>query len=396
MNNKDLEYIYNNIPYEKNIYKNKVNYNLPAMHIEALKSLKFNYKLNSARHSYQKAIDILRKNGSSITRIQPPRYLTNGRLGNRILVNKLSTEQLLNKFNIPTPRSKVYSIVEMVQAKEEFFSNNINSKAVIKPYSGSLGKGVLVNISRDRFEFNWKELMNTQKNVNKVIVQDFLEGFEARATVIEGKLNSVTVRVPPFVKGDGKHNIEDLIAKKNEERNICKVLSMAKIKISTAIIEFLRSHQLTLNSIPQKDEYILLNSVSNFSYGGELINVTDLVCNEIKETALNAVASIPGFYTAGVDLMLSSFEDVSPKVIEINSYPMLGIAAFPTYGPTTTPSKDYFRAVVSRDQFMNNTTDLYEIENSDTYLKTYFKFDRRRTALYEKFYVALSEIYVNQ
>ncbi|MCK1975507.1 hypothetical protein LNK15_00370 [Jeotgalicoccus huakuii] len=108
------------------------------------------------------------------------------------------------------------------------------------------------------------------------------------------------------------------------------------------------------------------------------------------------MASIPGFYTAGVDLMLSSFEDVSPKVIEINSYPMLGIAVFPTYGPTTTPSKDYFRAVVARDQFMNDTSNSYEIENSDTYLKTYFKFDRRRTALYEKFYVELSEIYVNQ
>lgn len=260
-----------------------MNYNLPAMHIEALKSIKFNYKLNSAKYNYQKTIDILRKNGTSIMRVQPPRYLSNGRLGNRILVNKLSTEQLLNKFDIPTPRSKVYSIDEMLQAKEVFFSNNINSKAVIKPYSGSLGKGVIVNISRDRFEFNWKELVNTQKNLNKVIVQDYLEGFEARATVIEGHLNSVTVRVPPFVKGDGKHSIENLIHIKNEERNICKVLSLAKIKTTSGIIEFLRSQQLSLDYVPKKDEYILLNSVSNFSYGGELINVTDLVGDEIKK-----------------------------------------------------------------------------------------------------------------
>lgn len=376
-----------------NIFNKKVNYNLPDIHLEALKKLNFKFKFNPAKHRYQRTIDILRKDGSFITRVQPPRYITNGKLGYKILYNKLATENLLNKFNIPTPKSKIYKIDEMDKAKNEYFEEN-SDRAVIKPYSGTLGKGVMVNITKDRFEFNWNELINTQKKVSKVIVQDYLEGFEARATVIEGFVNSITVRVPPFVIGDGEHSIKELIEIKNESRKICTVLSRAMIKISNSVIEFLRSHDLTVDDIPKRGEYILLNSVSNFSFGGELINVTNFVCDEIKETALNAVACIPGFYTAGVDLMMTSFEDKEPKVIELNSYPMLGIAAFPTYGPVTFPSKHYFNAVVARDQFINNTTEEYIIENKEQYLENYIKFDRRRTRLYEENANSVSTIFL--
>lgn len=394
MDKEDLDYIYQNIHYEKNIYKNKVNYNLPDIHLEALKKSKFKYKFNPAKHRYQRTIDVLRKDGTNITRIQPPRYLSNGKLGYKILHNKLSTENLLNKFNIPTPKSKIYSVNEMEKARDEFYDEN-STNAVIKPYSGTLGKGVMVNVTKDRFEFNWNELINTQKSVSKVIVQDYLEGFEARATIIEGFVNSITVRVPPFVEGDGEHSIKELIKIKNESRNVCTVLSRAKIKISNSVIEFLRSHDLNIDDIPNKGEYVLLNSVSNFSYGGELINVTDLVCDEIKETALNAVASIPGFYTAGVDLMMTSFDDKKPKVIELNSYPVLGIAAFPTYGPVTFPSKHYLNAVIARDQFINEPEDKYQVENDNLYLKNYFSFDRRRAQLYEDNANSASSLFLN-
>src|SRR5699024_6238462 len=205
----------------------------------------------------------------------------------------------------------------------------------------------------------------------------------------------ITVRVPCFVVGDWEHTIKELIKIKNESRNICTVLSRAKIKISNSVIEFLRSHNSNIDDIPNKGEFVLLNSVSNFSYGGELINVTDLVCDEIKETALNAVASIPGFYTAGVDLMMTSFDDKKPKVIELNSYPVLGIAAFPTYGPVTFPSKHYLNAVIARDQFINEPEDKYQVENDDLYLKNYFMFDRRRAQLYEDNANSASSLFLN-
>lgn len=383
INTEDLEYIFSNNPNKKkNVYDKKIIQHLPDIHLNNLKMQQINYNFNPAEYRYQRSIDILRKDGSIITTIDPPNYSSNSKFSSTIVRDKMKAENYLRNFGIRTPISYVFDKDEMLEAKKEIFTENIE-KVVIKPLYGSLGKGVMVNVSKDRFKENWDESTNFLAGSRKVLVQEYLPGFEARATVIEGNLVAVIVRTPPFVIGDNIHTLNQLIDISNEEKKECGVRGNLLIKKHTSMKEFLISNELTLDYIPKKDEFVLLGSVSNVSNGGELVNITDIVSNEIKEIALNTIASFNGMYTGGVDIIMQSYDDRNPVVLEVNAFPVLSITAFPTYGPQTKPSKTYIDAVIAVDQFRNDTIDKYNIDNETDLVRNYMNFVNRKKLLFD-------------
>ena len=79
-----------------------------------------------------------------------------------------------------------------------------------------------------------------------------------------------------------------------------------------------------------------LRGKANISTGGELIDVTEWLPSEIGETAVRAVASIPGLEAAGVDVLIKGKEGqtgYSHVVIELNPRAHLGGHMFPSEGP---------------------------------------------------------------
>lgn len=385
MNSDDLQYIFCNIPYtEKNYYKNKIQYSPQKMYMTYLLNSNINYNI-SGNNQRRKNIEIFRLDGTLITTIKNPIYPTNSKVDLSIIRNKVNTEKHLKKFGINTPDSKIYNSKDKLVAKRETFKNG-DRAMVIKPLNLSLGRGVVTNVKQDRFEYNWdlsRKLINYEDN--DVIVQNFVKGFEVRATIMEGNLVSLIARIPPYIVGDGISSINDLIDSKNIDRENCNYLKTMLIKKSPNILEYLSSQSKSLDSIPDEGEYILLNSVSNTSYGGETINITNLVSDEIKDVALNAVAAIPDLYTAGVDIMIKSFNDSKPYVIEINTFPFIMLALYPTYGKSVNPAKHYLHSIISKDQLMNNYNDKYDIENESVYIRHYFNFLKRRINLYTSY-----------
>lgn len=393
INNKDLEYIFSNNPNKnKNIYKKDLIQHLPDIHLNNLKLGNINYRFNPAEHRYQRSIDILRKDETIITTIDPPNYSSNSKFSSTIVRDKMKAENYLKNFGIRTPISYVFDKDDMLKAKNKIFEEDVE-KVVIKPLYGSLGKGVMVNVSKNRFKENWEEAIKFLHGSRKVIVQEYLSGFEARATVIEGSLVAVIVRTPPYVIGDNERTLNQLIDISNKEKKECGVRSNLLIKKHINMYEFLRSNELTLDYIPKDGEYVLLGSVSNVSNGGELVNITDLVSEEIKEIALDTIASFNGMYTGGVDIMMQSFDDINPVVLEINAFPVLSITAFPTYGDQTHPSREYINSVISIDQFKNNTEDKYDIKNEEEHVRNYLKFVTRKNNLFNKNYKEHSQYY---
>ncbi|MFD2830010.1 ATP-grasp domain-containing protein [Corticicoccus populi] len=390
MNVSDLEYILSKNPYDKNVYSNDIIFHLPNIHLNFLQNNDIKYVFQPAAKRYMRAIDILRHDESVITTIKPPRYSTNDSFSHSLVRDKLKTEGYLKRFNINTPESQIYNKEEVERAKELSFKDS-NHSVVIKPLYGTLGKGVRVNVREDRFEYNWEVAANSSTNKNEIIVQKFLEGFEARATIIEGTLLSITVRIPPYVVGDGQNSIEDLIAKKNESRKVCGFLRNYPIKKSETMKEYLNSIEKSMFYIPKSDEKVLLGSVSNLSNGGELFNITESVSNDIKELALDALASFPGLYTGGLDIIMKSFDDKEAVILEVNSFPVIAIAAYPTYGPKTDPSKAYIESVIAMDQYVNTSRFNYTIENEKQYIKNYLSFMNRKKRQVNRNYKVLLE-----
>lgn len=380
MNSKDLEYIFSTVKFQsKTEYPKTINIGTRGIQLKYLRNSQFNYEARVDENN-KKFIDILRKDKSKILTISQNVYPTNSKSGIRLGMDKVKTEQHLENRGIRTPFSKTYHQTEIDKAYKETFEL-VRDNVVVKPSNASLGKGVVVDVGKEEFYNAWSYASQAKGKGREIVVQEYIPGFEARATVIQGRLHSIVLRIPPYIVGDGRSTLSQLIDLKNKERKKHSHLSKAPIEKSERIKSYLRSNKLDLDDIPEYGEYVLLVSVSNFSLGGELMDITDLVSEKIKETILKALAAMPGLYTAGLDIMMKSFEDEEPVVLEINSYPAINLATYPTYGKLENPFKSYIESVVAMDQFINPPKDPYDIKNSEEYIRDMLKFMKLRNEI---------------
>lgn len=384
MDVNDLNYLLDQF---KDVSKNKyksVNVGSNSSYITYLKRSDFNHSIETINAS-KKLISILTKDGKLIDAFHYPLYPNGTEFALNLTRDKFRAENHLHKCGLNTTKSRVYSYDEVEKAKSEYFIDDINERVVIKPLKSSLGRGVFVNVSKERFNENWKlskeDLTVTELrhgNDLRFIVQNFLKGFEVRATILQGTLVALIARIPPYVEGNGRNTIQELIAIKNRTRKSCGYLKKYPINITSKIKEFLKSNNLSLDYIPKNNERVLLSSVSNIAGGGELINITDKVSDNIKEFALDVLASIPGLYSGGLDLVLRSFDDPEPHVIEINTFPVISLTKYPTYGKPSNPAKVLVESVIAQHQINNNEDNQYYIENADEYLKNFIDFSKRQ------------------
>ncbi|HIW12459.1 MAG TPA: hypothetical protein H9891_04790 [Candidatus Salinicoccus stercoripullorum] len=383
MKSSDLEYLFKNIPYtEKNIYPEDIVIENVAMYKDYMKDNGYHYEYEKLETGFMSA-NLLRHDKTKIARVKNPYYPTNSRLSFSIARNKFEAEKYLRAAGVPTTNSKKYALDQKEKAKKEAAS--FEGGIVIKPLNLALSQGVYSNVTIDTFDHYWNLCSNIiRKNKRKgkhILVQEYIEGFEARVTILEGKVVSVMTRLPGNVTGDGKSTIEELIDEKNEQKKQCGFMSKYPIKKTKVIEAFLEKSGYNYNSIPEKDEHVLLLSVSNLINGGEIVDVSDLVSEEIKETALDALAALPGMNCGGIDIMIKGFDDITPKIIEINAFPLLSVTRYPTYGNPSKAIEYFIDAAIVRDQYLNNIDNGYEIENKDEILSNYFNFFERKQRL---------------
>lgn len=384
MDVQDLNYLLDQFKgVSKNKYKS-VNVGSNSSYITYLKRSDYNHSIETINAS-KKLISILTKDDKLIDSFHYPLYPNGTEYALNLTRDKFRAENHLHKCGLNTTKSRVYSYDEVEKAKSEYFIDDVNERVVIKPLKSSLGRGVFVNVSKERFNENWKlskeDLTVTELRHGddlRFIVQNFLKGFEVRATILQGTLVALIARIPPYVEGNGRNTIEELIAIKNKTRKTCGYLKKYPINITSKIKEFLKSNDLSLDYIPKKNERVLLSSVSNIAGGGELINITDKVSDNIKEFALDVLASIPGLYSGGLDLVLRSFDDPEPHVIEINTFPVISLTKYPTFGEPSNPAKVLVESVIAQYQINSNEDNLYNIENADEYLRNFIDFSKRQ------------------
>lgn len=380
MKNADLKYIYDNKPHnEMNKYPIGIQRNTILQYIDYLEENGYKHYVKRLRKGHR-SITLKREDGSNIDILKNPVYPTNSKGGRQIAIDKFKTEKHLKEAGLLTTNSSLFKMGEQEKAKETAFKEGEPEKGVvIKPLDLSLGKGVFVNVTEENFDEHWQRCVKIMKSNGRtdddglILVQDFMEGFEVRATILEGHLISVVARVPAFVKGDGNKTIDELIDEKNEARSSCGFLSKNLIKKSDAVKAFISNEGYRFDSVPEKDSYVLLLSVSNTSFGGEVIEITESVTKETRELALNAVAALPDMACGGIDIMIKDFEDTNPRVIEINPFPVLGLTTYPTYGTPQNPFKYFIEAFYTKDKLLNNLELKQESEEQETKFFGLFK-----------------------
>lgn len=279
----------------------------------------------------------------------------------KICINKDLTKKYLLEAGVPTPEGKVFSVE---QEKQEIinYAKKLGFPLVIKPVDGTAGHGVIANI-KNRSQFLQALCYVTEDlKYKKIIVEKHFEGIDSRVYVIEDKVIGAIKRVPAYVIGDGISTITELIKLKEKERFKNPALYGRRIRIDNEVYNLVEQQGYTMDSIPHKGEQVLLKTKNNVSAGGESIDITDELTDEIKEIAINAGKAIPGLVQYGVDLMIN-FENNTASVIEVNSRPHITAQLFPEKGK----ARNIPKAII----------DYYFPETKPNYQKPLYYFDFR-------------------
>ncbi|WP_404331283.1 cyanophycin synthetase [Mesobacillus maritimus] len=245
--------------------------------------------------------------------------------------DKQATKDALASCGLPVPTGKV------VRSFKDIFkvAENLQFPLVIKPLNGRQGQGVITNIKDKDELFNVVNCMD--HHVKEFILEKHYEGHDYRLLVIGGKLIAASLRLPPFVIGNGHDSIRRLIEieNKNPLRGEGHEKPMTKIPFNFTVTCFLEKFDLQMNSVPAKGEIVQVVGNANLSTGGQAIDVTDEVHPTIKEIAETA-AKVIGLDVAGIDFISKDiskpYDPHTSAIIEVNAAPGIRMHLFPSKG----------------------------------------------------------------
>jgi D-alanine-D-alanine ligase-like ATP-grasp enzyme len=252
--------------------------------------------------------------------------------------NKFLTKKILQGFNIPVPKS--WLVRTSSQAKKLIMAKKM-FPCVLKPAEGAHGRQVYANIESIK-EFN--ELLplvfTESKRRNDVLIEEYIPGKDYRLLVVNDKVSAVMERIPAHVIGDGYRNIRQLVWKYNQnpligkkfEKPLCKIIINGEVKRN------LKKLGKKFTSIPLIKEKIVLRQNANISTGGVGKDVTDKVCQSVKDLAIQATKAI-GMVISGVDIIYNQ-QSGKAYVLELNDTPGIDIHHYPFIGQARPVADD--------------------------------------------------------
>jgi cyanophycin synthetase len=248
-----------------------------------------------------------------------------------IACDKEETNRICAALGLPVAEQRlVHGERQAVRAAER-----IGYPVVVKPLAANHGRGVSIKLMDEeqvRVAFN-----HAREHGRTVIVEAYIEGFDHRMLVVDGKLVAVAQRRPGHVIGDGKHTIEELVEIINQDprRGIGHEKVLTRLEFDHQAERLLELRGLTRESIPEEGEMIFLRSTGNLSTGGTAIDMTDAVHPDNREMAIRAAKAI-GLDVAGVDFLTKditrSFKETRGAICEVNAAPGFRMHVAPSEG----------------------------------------------------------------
>lgn len=184
----------------------------------------------------------------------------------------------------------------------------------------------------------------------KTVIESYLSGHDHRIVVTKDGVQIVMERFPPFVTWDGKSTISVLIDEENNTRDAMKLESSNHNidKNNPLIIRHLKKQKLTLQSIPKKDQEIILFHRVALAPGWVLKNIwVEWVTQKNEELFLKV---LKGFNSNifGLDVIFEKWVHIDYDkqkciFLEVNCRPYLKMHHTPRYGDTPDLTDFYKR-----------------------------------------------------
>ena len=201
------------------------------------------------------------------------------------------------------------------------YAQSIGFPVIVKPNSGSQGKGVALVHTRRDFYSAMRRIFKLDR---VALVQKPVRGRDYRVVVLDERVISAYERIPLSVVGDGKSSIRTLLQKK--QRHFVSSSRDTRLRMEDPRIKAkLARAGLTFESVPERGQRIYLLDNANLSAGGDAVDVTDTMHSKFRALAVKLTRDM-GLRLCGVDIMVEgdiSKPPVAYWVLEVNSAPGL-------------------------------------------------------------------------
>jgi D-alanine-D-alanine ligase-like ATP-grasp enzyme/acylphosphatase len=252
-----------------------------------------------------------------------------------LCTHKEATRMRLRRAGVPVPKGRTFAHGDLGSA--EAFAERIGYPVVVKPAMGVRGIGVVANIgSQPELRAAFDQLVRSRLGRDDFIVEQHIPGRDYRIVVVGDEVIAAILREPASVEGDGEHTVAELMVNKNAFRRRNPHLWGRPIKYGEAARYQLERAGLSLTSVPEPGQQVLLSNSCSLSQGGESIDVLDELHPSIKEACAQAVRAVPGLWFCGVDFLLEDHTRPLPLqragICELNAHAAIGNCEYPLYG----------------------------------------------------------------
>lgn len=266
--------------------------------------------------------------------------------------NKYYLNKLLREAGFHVPKAIALRKELFEQRPLSYFIRHLRFPLVAKPVSNtSRGKDVLCNIKDEQSLAAY--LKDAFKTYTAMQIEEFHQGLkEYRVLIFNKRVLGVVERFGAEVVGDACHTIQQLMERRNQERQkLSKHLTLSPLKIDIEYERCLNEQGLNLSSIPPLGQVIKLCHTVNTGRGGDFISKGKLIHPDNARYLCQA-ASITGLNMVGFDVLCQDIEQsfkASPGIIiEANFNPDITIHEIPHQGTKIRVSKALLKHLIFR------------------------------------------------
>jgi D-alanine-D-alanine ligase-like ATP-grasp enzyme len=233
--------------------------------------------------------------------------------------NKIITSNILSKNDVPIPSYiKIDLSSDIVYIQKQIKEANIKYPVVIKPINGTFGIDVMTDIeTKDELT----DTINILKDkYNDAMLEEQISGDCYRIFVFNNKIIDVIKREKPYVIGDNKNTIKELIDLRNIEQ---KEMNLMEVKNISEIV--IKKQGYNLDSIPNIGDKIYISNVINMHNGARIsrIKIEDIPKKNIDlflkvNKAMNITCSGLDFLSDDITI---EYDINNGRILEVNGTP---------------------------------------------------------------------------
>ncbi len=246
--------------------------------------------------------------------------------------SKEQAREVFAAHGIPHARGEVF----FNPLRAHRFARRHGFPLVIKPNVSGFSRGSHFPI--ENFRQLWKAALAVKIWWPRSVVEEYLHGRNYRVLVGNGEIISVIRRYPPFVTGDGRSTISQLIDVENQVReNMGLYPVIHPIPKNRAIRRYLRRQGLKLDSVPGDGEEIVLFNRISLAPGGVVETITLDSIPAVNQALFRRILELFNANILGIDVIMETgieqpWNQQPCIFLEVNSRPYTAMHDYPRFG----------------------------------------------------------------